>query len=235
MKKLALIIPVYNEEGNIEKVINNWKSILNKKDFDIIVIDDGSTDNTNIILKKLKIQIVNLKILNKLNGGHGEAIYLGYVYSLRKKYKFIFQIDGDDQFSSDDFKKIWKLRNKNYDLILGHRHNRKDPSIRVFLSKIILRSFFLLYFNKNITDANIPFRLIKEKFLKKFITISSKKYIAPNILMTIFSKKTLFIKVSHFERSKGNIKWPFKKLFNFGVKLILEIIKWKNIINVQKN
>lgn len=233
MKKLALVIPVYNEEGNIEKVINDWKNILSKKDFDIIVINDGSTDNTSVILKKLKKQIKNIKILNKLNGGHGETIYLGYVYSIKNKYKFIFQVDSDDQFSSEDFRRIWRLRNKNYDLILGYRHNRKDPIIRLFLSKIVLRIFFLFYFNKNITDANIPFRLIKKNFLEKFIKLSSNKYIAPNILITLFSKKTLFIKVKHFQRSKGNINWPIKKLFNFGVKLILEIVEWKNVISKQ--
>ena len=128
-------------------------------------------------------------------------------------------------------KRIWRLRNKNYDLILGYRHNRKDPIIRLFLSKIVLRIFFLFYFNKNITDANIPFRLIKKNFLEKFIKLSSNKYIAPNILITLFSKKTLFIKVKHFQRSKGNINWPIKKLFNFGVKLILEIVEWKNVIS----
>jgi len=230
MKELALIIPVYNEEANIKKVINDWKNILNKNYFDIIIINDGSTDNTNIILKKLKSKITNLKILNKLNGGHGETIYFGYVYSLKNKYKFIFQVDSDDQFSHRDFKKIWKLRNNGYDLILGSRYNRKDPIIRIFLSKIILKIFFLFYFNRNIADANIPFRLIKNRFLNEFIQISSKKYIAPNILMTLFAKKTLFVKVNHFQRSKGNVNWPIKKLLNFGIKLIFEIIQWKKLI-----
>lgn len=231
MKKLALVIPVYNEEENIEKVINDWKNILSKKDFDIIMINDGSTDKTSIILKRLKKKITNIKILNKLNGGHGETIYLGYVYSIKNRYKFIFQVDSDDQFSSEDFRKIWRLRNKNHDLILGYRHNRNDPIIRLFLSKIVLRIFFLFYFNRNITDANIPFRLIKKNFLRKFLKLSSEKYVAPNILMTLFSKKNLFIKVKHFKRSKGIINWPIKKLFNFGLKLIYEIVEWKNIIS----
>lgn len=230
MKKLAVIIPVYNEEENIKKVIYDWKNILPTNIFDIIVLNDGSTDNTKKILKQVKSKIKNIKIINKLNGGHGETIFIGYKYAVNKKYKYIFQVDSDDQFSSKDFKKIWKFRNNKFDLILGHRLYRKDPLIRLFLSKIILRLFFLIYFQKNIHDANIPYRLINYSFLKKFIQLSSKKYLAPNILMTLIANNIISIKVQHFERSKGLIRWPIKRLFYFGSRLIYEIVEWKNKI-----
>ena len=231
MKELALIIPVYNEEENIEKVLNDWKKILEKKKFDIIVINDGSKDKTKLILDKIKKKSSNIKVINKLNGGHGESIYLGYKYATKKKYKFIFQVDSDDQFSASDFKALWKLKDKSYDLIMGYRQYRKDPLLRIFLSKVVLRLFFLIYFKKNISDANIPYRLMKIKFLDKFIKNSSKKYIAPNILMTLYAKSVLSLKVKHFQRSKGVIRWPLRRLFYFGVRLIVEIAEWKKIIS----
>ena len=119
MKQLAIIIPVYNEEENIEKVINDWRKILEKKKFDIIVINDGSKDKTKLILDKIKKKSSNIKVINKLNGGHGESIYLGYKYATKKKYKFIFQVDSVDQFSASDFKAFWKLKDKSYDLIFS--------------------------------------------------------------------------------------------------------------------
>ena len=231
MKQLAIIIPVYNEEENIEKVINDWRKILEKKKFDIIVINDGSKDKTKLILDKIKKKSSNIKVINKLNGGHGESIYLGYKYATKKKYKFIFQVDSDDQFSTSDFKALWKLKDKSYDLIMGYRQYRKDPLLRIFLSKVVLRLFFLIYFKKNISDANIPYRLMKIKFLDKFIKNSSKKYIAPNILMTLYAKSVLSLKVKHFQRSKGVIRWPLRRLFYFGVRLIVEIAEWKKIIS----
>ena len=231
MKQLAIIIPVYNEEENIEKVINDWRKILEKKKFDIIVINDGSKDKTKLILDKIKKKSSNIKVINKLNGGHGESIYLGYKYATKKKYKFIFQVDSDDQFSASDFKALWKLKDKSYDLIMGYRQYRKDPLLRIFLSKVVLRLFFLIYFKKNISDANIPYRLMKIKFLDKFIKNSSKKYIAPNILMTLYAKSVLSLKVKHFQRSKGVIRWPLRRLFYFGVRLIVEIAEWKKIIS----
>ena len=114
---------------------------------------------------------------------------------------------------------------------MGNRLRRKDPIVRIFLSKIVLRLFFLVYFNKNITDANIPYRLIGYNFLNNFVKKSSKKYIAPNILMTLYAENILSLSVKHFQRSKGVIKWPLKKLFNFGLILILEILEWKKIIS----
>jgi dolichol-phosphate mannosyltransferase len=233
MKKLAIVIPVYNEEDNIKKVLHDWKIVLNKNEFDIIVVNDGSLDKTNLILNKIKKNNNQIKILNKLNGGHGDSILFGYKYAVKKKYQFIFQVDSDDQFSSFDFNKLWKIRNKDYDLILGCRENRKDPIIRILLSKIILRFFFIIFFQKYISDANTPYRLIKNKFLKKFLNNCNKKYLAPNILMSLFAKKIIPINVKHFQRSKGVIKWPVKKLILFGTKLIIEIIKFKK--HIRKN
>jgi len=231
VKKLAIIIPVYNEEENIEKVLNDWKKILKKNLFDIIIINDGSTDKTKSILSSIKKKNSNMKIINKVNGGHGVSIYLGYKYAIKKKYKFIFQVDSDDQFNTSDFNKIWKLRNKNHDLIIGNRGNRKDSFIRVFLSKFILKSFFLIYFKKNLIDANVPYRLMKYDFLKKFINKSSKKYIAPNILMSLFAKDICTLRVKHYQRSKGVISWSVKRLLYFGTRLILDLLEWKKIIS----
>lgn len=147
MKKLALIIPVYNEEEIIKKIVNDWKNILAKKTFDLIIVNDGSKDKTKLILDSLK-KINNIKILNKKNGGHGDAILLGYRYAIKKNYKFIFQVDSDNQFSSLDFKKLWIKRDKDYDLILGYRKDRKDSKIRLFLSKIILNFLINFFFKK---------------------------------------------------------------------------------------
>jgi len=230
MKKLAIVIPVYNEENIIEKVLNDWKNVLNKKDFDLIIINDGSQDKTGFILKKIKKKNNHIKILNKLNSGHGDSIALGYNYSIKKNYQFIFQVDSDDQFAASDFKKLWKLKNKNYDIILGCRKKRKDPIIRIILSKIILKIFFIVFFQKFVSDANTPYRLIKNKFLRIFVKNCNKKYLAPNILMSLLAGKVLTVNVKHFQRSTGIAAWSFKKIIYFGIKLIAELIYFRFII-----
>ena len=84
-KELAVVIPVYNEEEAIKKVIDDWKKILPTKSFDLIIVNDGSTDNTKSILLDYKKKIKNLVVINKINEGHGKAVCDGYNFAIKKK------------------------------------------------------------------------------------------------------------------------------------------------------
>ena len=86
-KKLAVVIPFYNEEKSILRVVDEWISILNTKSMDLILINDGSVDNSLKILKKIKKKYKNLIIINKKNGGHGSAIIKGYSFAVKKGSK----------------------------------------------------------------------------------------------------------------------------------------------------
>ena len=223
-KELAIIMPVYNEELGIEEVIKDWASVLSEKTFDLIVINDGSKDKTQSVISKLQNKINNLILINKINEGHGRAICKGYEYGVKKNYKYIFQTDSDGQFFSSDFVKIWEKRHSSdYEIILGNRLNRNDPFIRVFLSKVVLRTLLRIFFNKTVIDPNIPYRLMNRNFVEKFLKIKPENYIAPNIIMSLHAKKILFIKVKHAERSYGEIKWPLKKLIKFGLILLTDL------------
>ncbi len=231
-KELAVVIPVYNEEEAIKKVIDDWKIILPAKLFDLIIINDGSTDNTKSILLNCKKKIKNLIVINKTNAGHGKAVCDGYNFAIKKGYKYIFQTDSDNQFFASDFKKIWnKKNNSNYDIILGDRFKRNDPFLRVFLSKVVLRLLLKILFGKYVVDPNIPYRLIKTDFMRKFIKLRPEKFIAPNIIMTLQAKKVSFVRVKHAKRSYGEIQWPLKKLFIFGTILLKDLKKYHSLIH----
>ena len=229
--KLAIIIPVFNEQDIIEKVINDWLFIAKKFDGFIIVINDGSSDNSLKIIKKINKKNKRLIIINKKNSGHGPAVYTGYEMALKKKFKFIFQVDSDDQFFSKDFDKLWQLRDDNL-LILGFRKKRYDSFHRLIITRI-LKVFNLILFRKFVPDANIPYRLIGYKFLKKNFKFISSKSLAPNILISIKAAKDKKIKslvVSHKERLTGQV-WIVKfHLIKFMIKVFIEIINFKKII-----
>ena len=227
MKILAIVIPVYNEEKTIAKVVNDWSRIIEIDQLDLIIVNDGSNDQTLKILEDLKKDNLNLIIINKKNEGHGYAICEGYKYASQNNYPFIFQTDSDDQFFASDFIKLWNKKNKIQEIILGSRASRKDPFIRVFLSKVILRTILSIVFGKYIHDPNIPYRLINRDFLKSFIKINPKKYIAPNLIMSLFAKEIIKVNINHRERNFGNQKWPMKKLINFGTKLLKDIYYFK--------
>jgi dolichol-phosphate mannosyltransferase len=228
---LAIIIPVFNEQDIIEKVINDWLFVAKKFDGFIIVINDGSSDNSLKILNKISKKNNRLMVIKKKNSGHGPSVYTGYKIALKKKFNFIFQVDSDDQFFSKDFNKLWLLRDEN-SLILGFRKKRYDSFHRLIITRI-LKILNLIIFRKFIPDVNIPYRLIGGEFLKKNLKFISSKSLAPNILISIKAAKDKKIKsivVSHKERLTGMV-WIVKfNLIKFMFKVFIEIISFKKII-----
>lgn len=225
MKELAIIVPVYNEQTNIHKFISEWINVLSNDVFDLILINDGSTDSTADIVKSFNY--TNLHIIDKKNEGHGPTILHGYFYAIKKNYDFIFQVDSDNQFSKEDFFKIWESRKQKYDIICGSRYNRNDPLIRVFLTKFILRPVLFVLFGKIIIDPNIPFRLMNREFLLDFIKKCNLNSLAPNILMSIYAKKILNFKTQHFMNTNSSSKWSFRKLLKFCSNLFFEILNFR--------
>lgn len=104
--ELAVVIPVYNEEGAIENVINKWTKELNSLgiDFQIHVYNDGSKDNTLQILKHIAKKNNRLILHDKKNSGHGPTIILGYREN--SNVKWIFQIDSDDEIKPETFEDL---------------------------------------------------------------------------------------------------------------------------------
>ena len=230
MKKLAIIIPLFNEEEIISKTIEEWANLKIIDDYDLIFVDDGSTDNSVDIILSYKKRFRKIVLLKKKNEGHGKALLYAYKYAISKNYEFIFQTDSDYQFRSKDFIKFWNFKNNDYQLIIGNRYKRHDPIIRVILSKILLRFLICLFFRKIILDSNIPYRLIEINYLKYFMEKVPHNSSIPNIFMSILSNKTYSFNIDHYSRNHGEISWDYIKLFKFGKNLIKEIINFKKII-----
>lgn len=244
--QLFLVMPVYNEQDCIKKVLNDWITTLSplnvKKTF--IVINDGSTDQTSQILKDFKkaqeVSSARLEVLDVKNAGHGAAILTGYQKAIELSdsthKSFVFQTDSDDQFESRDFFKLWEL-NKNYDFIFGHREIRHDAKNRLFISKI-LRILVRLYFGVKTYDPNIPFRLMETRSLEIVLKKLPKDLFAPNIFITVlallhFSKKTKQgVSVLHKARETGQVSIVSFKLLKVCFKSLKQLIAFKIISRV---
>ena len=231
MPKLVfcIIIPVYNEEEIILKVISQAKKFIRNTKSKIIIINDGSTDCTK---KKLaRINDKRILILNKKNEGHGKTLIFGYKKAIKLKAKYVLQIDSDDQISFNEFKKLLKFKD-NYNLIVGNRNNRDDPFNRILISMFMKFFIFLLY-GKNITDPNCPLRIIKSSFLKKIINQISFSII-PNVLISIFSNNVnsyKSINIKQIKRYTGS-SIKFFKLYKTCAIAFFDIFKFKFL---QKN
>ena len=115
MKKLA-IIPAYNEADNILGVVNDLRE--NASDFDYIVINDCSTDETGIVCRKNNIPVLNLAI----NLGIGGAVQTGYLFGIRNDYDIAVQFDGDGQHDAKYLHRMTdELVRQKADMIIGSR------------------------------------------------------------------------------------------------------------------
>lgn len=117
MMKLLVIIPAFNEEKTIENIIKSIPNIPNI-DQHVLVIDDGSSDNTLINAKKQGAETLS----NRRNMGLGSAFKLGLNYVLQEKVDYIAILDADGQYESYGLKRLINpIINENYDLIIGNR------------------------------------------------------------------------------------------------------------------
>ena len=184
-KKIIVVIPAYNEEEIINTVITNLMQKLINLNFKIIILNDGSIDNT---LKKLEIfkSDDRIIIINKENEGHGKTLVKGYDLALKMDADYILQIDSDDQIPLDEVQKLI-VYIKNYNLVCGYRYNRNDPFVRLIITNI-LKLIILIRHWVYIKDSNVPFRLFTNDFLKN--NLHKVKYsVVPNILLSILAAK----------------------------------------------
>src|SRR3990172_11926052 len=161
----VIVMPVLNEESYIEKTILSWNPVVqNIPGSEILVIDGGSKDSTLDKLKVLSESFNFVKVINQKDKGHGNAIRQGYEFALKTPHPWIFQADADGHINPIEFNKLWQRRSKS-DFILGHRQKRADSIYRLVLSRLI-SIWILILFGTYIKDPNIPFRLIRKRYLR---------------------------------------------------------------------
>lgn len=223
IKELSVFFPAYNEEANIKKTIIDARSVLQEiaDKWEIIIIDDGSKDKTGKISDDLSKGDRNIKVIHhKPNRGYGGALKSGFYSS---KYAWIATVDSDGQF---DFSEITKLleKNKEADVVIGYRIDRKDPVLRkifgwgwTFLANLLL--------GINVKDVDCAFKLVDRKVINTIPKLESTRggMISPELLAK--AKKCGFkiaqVGVHHFSREEGsqtgaNFKVIFKSFMDLG-------------------
>lgn len=184
MSSLFIVIPAYNESENIEQTIRDWYPIVESNNKEgksrLVIINDGSKDNTLQLVKAQMKDHPLLIALDKPNGGHGSTVLYGYRYAIKNHADYIFQTDSDGQTNPAEFEQFWKKRN-SFDAIIGNREVRGDGKSRKFVENTVC---FLLrmIFHVKVPDANAPFRLMRTDLVNKYICRLPKNYNLPNII-----------------------------------------------------
>lgn len=174
-RKIALLIPAYNEEKHIKKVIQNCLPYQ----LDIIVIDDGSIDKTAQVVENLqktnKYPLFFLK--HPKNKGKGAALDTGFKYALAKKYQGVITLDADDQHDPQEIRKFLEMVEKEKpDLIIGSRFQNTQGMPFIRLGTNYVTSWIISKIaGRKIEDVQSGFRYISDKVIKN-IELKTKDF-----------------------------------------------------------
>ena len=197
-KSISFIVTAYNEEKYIEKTILNILNFVNnfKIDYEILIINDGSTDNTGKIIRKLAKKYKKIKIIeHKKNLGIGKTIADGIKNASKEYFTYI---PGDNQFSFSSFEEYLK-KIKNYDLIIGYIKNPKARKLHRRLGSSLFMFVIRLLFNLKKVKYTNGFNLIKTSLVKNMELESTGHSISSEIIIKILKFRKLKYKINGFE------------------------------------
>ena len=229
--KFSIIIPIFNEKNNIEVLLNQiLENISQYNDFEIIFVDDASTDDSLLVLKKYKKNSFIKVISHYKNFGQSKALWTGIKIA---KYDNIVTLDGDCQNDPADIPKLLKIyfKDKDLKLIGGLRLKRNDSFIKIFSSKLAnrIRSFIL---KDNCIDTGCSLKVFKKDIFLNFPFFDGIHRFLP-ALFKGYGYKTFFISVNHRYRLSGKSKYgTLKRLYRgiFDLIRVKKIIAKKNVI-----
>ena len=225
--KISIIVPCYNEEEYISEVLKNINKQRKKYNLEIIVINDGSQDNTDKILRKNK-KIINKIITKKKNEGKGSAIKTGLNY-VTGEYTLIQ--DADLEYSPQDYEKLFNpIFEYNADAVYGSRFISNEPR-RIIYFKNEIANKFLTYFcnlisGLNLSDVEVGYKLIKTSILKKLNLKENSFGFEIEVTMKLAKKKCKIFEVGI--SYNGRTYDEGKKIQTIdGILAIFYILKYK--------
>lgn len=163
--EILVVIPAYNEEANIERVVDHL--IEHYPQYDYIVVNDGSTDNTRKICTRKHYHFLDLPV----NVGLSGAIKSGMRYANFHGYDYVLQLDGDGQHEPAYIKDLMEeMQRSGADIVIGSRFKsvKKSKSMRMLGSRLISWAIYLTTGGKRIQDVTSGMRLFNKKMIKKF-------------------------------------------------------------------
>lgn len=205
--ELSIFFPFWNEQENVENVVCNAMPIAEKvaQKWEILMIDDGSSDKTLHIAEKLAKTDSRLRVVShQPNRGYGAALNAGFSHA---KYDLIVFVDGDGQF---DFSEITKFLEKldHADMVIGFREKRRDRNLlKRLLLMNLLKVWDLVLFRFYFRDIDCGFKLFTRSAIEKLMPLRSEGAMITTEILAKAKRKKLKIKevgVTHYPRELGH-------------------------------
>ena len=222
--KVLLIIPAYNEEDNIVKVVEHIKTEL--PEFDYVVINDGSTDHTSRRCHRNHFEIVDLPV----NLGLAGAFQTGLRYAYEHGYDYAIQFDADGQHKTEYIKSMVEEITKGYDIVIGSRFvtKKKPKTLRMLGSHLLSGSIFLTT-GRWINDPTSGMRIFNKSMIKEF-AMNLNYGPEPDTISYLVKQgaKVSEVQVSMEERMSGNSYLTMTSSMMYMLRMLVSIIFIQN-------
>lgn len=222
---ISVVIPFYNESQLVEPMVNAVRDVLLKIDtqFEIVAVDDGSTDNSFELLRQIKQQLPELKIISfSRNFGLQAALTAGLEFS---KGEYVVLIDGDFQDPPELIEEMYSsLTQNNFDLIIGKRTSRNE----VVHKRVAIKAFHKLF--DKITDLEDiyntgNFCMMKRQVVDSILQIQESSRYFPGLRSFVGFKRN-YIYYDRPDRKQGEPKMSFGKLVSLATDAIFSFSRW---------
>ena len=225
-QSISVVIPLYNEEENVnpvyDKLTNSLKGYI--PDYEIIFVDDGSTDRTLDFLKEISVKDNHVKAISfRRNFGQTAAMAAGFDYS---KGDVIIPMDGDLQNDPSDIPTLLAKIEEGYDVVSGWRKYRKDPFINRKLPSIIANKLISKITGVALHDYGCSLKAYRREVIENLRLYGEMHRFIP-ALASWSGAKVTEVPVNHFPRQFGESKYGISRTF----KVILDLITVKFLLS----
>ena len=225
---ISVFFPCHNEQDNVERVTRQALDVLKdvSTDFEVIIVNDGSTDKTAAVADRLARENPDVKVIHhQVNRGYGAALQSGFHAAAKD---WVFYTDGDGQFDIKELPPLLDLTDK-YDIVTCYRINRQDPPLRK-LNAWAWGKLVCFLFNLKIKDIDCAFKLYRREIFDKIEMYSRGALIDTEILARAQRAGYRLVQrgVHHYPRLAGRqsganlrvILRAFKELFQLRKKIL---------------
>jgi dolichol-phosphate mannosyltransferase len=226
---LSIVMPVYNEAGVIADVVDELtRDVVARLDgAEIVIVDDGSTDDTPEILDGLASEHDHVTVLHApRNQGHGPSLRRAFEES---EGDWIFQIDSDGQQVAAELWDLWALR-EQADLVVGVRRGRSEGRHRDFVSAAARWANQLLG-GVRLRDVNVPFKLIRREVWEDLRADIPRVTVAPSLLIAVGASvrgwRVAEVEISHLPRRHGTSTVDVPALVRLTAGALRELIGFR--------
>jgi len=218
-KGLSVFFPAYNDSGTIASLVITALRTARKltPDHEVIVINDGSADNTADILDELARTYPEVRVVHhEKNRGYGGALRTGFSTATRE---LIFYTDGDAQYDPAEMEILWRAFDDNVDLVNGYKISRSDPLHRIIIGRIYHHTVKIL-FGLTVRDVDCDFRMMRRSIFEKVRLKKNSGVICLEMMKKITDAgfRISEVPVHHYHRAYGRSQFfNFRRLFRTAI------------------